>query len=116
MVALGAELTLVPSEGGLTTKKLILVVIDGLTPSMFEAAVSERATPTLAFLATRPERRPDRLGDGGLEEVVEAGHVQRIGGTRPALLADLVVEGDLAAHGLTILGHRLPALNTRRQA
>jgi hypothetical protein len=26
-------------------------VIDGLTPSMFEAAVSERATPTLAFLA-----------------------------------------------------------------
>ena len=26
-------------------------MIDGLTPSMFEAAVSERATPTLAFLA-----------------------------------------------------------------
>ena len=33
------------------TKKLILVVIDGLTPSMFEAAVADRAAPTLAFLA-----------------------------------------------------------------
>ena len=28
MVALGAELTLVPSEGGLTTKKLILDMIE----------------------------------------------------------------------------------------
>jgi predicted AlkP superfamily pyrophosphatase or phosphodiesterase len=33
------------------TKKLILIVIDGLTPSMFEAAVDRRATPALAFLA-----------------------------------------------------------------
>ena len=33
------------------TKKLILVVIDGLTPSMFEGAIDRRATPALAFLA-----------------------------------------------------------------
>jgi hypothetical protein len=32
-------------------------VIDGLTPSMFEAAVSERATPTLAFLAEQGRYR-----------------------------------------------------------
>ena len=33
------------------TKKLILVVIDGLTPSMFEAVVADGTAPTLAFLA-----------------------------------------------------------------
>lgn len=32
-------------------KKLILIVIDGLTPSMFEAAVDDRSAPTLTFLA-----------------------------------------------------------------
>ena len=32
-------------------RKLILIVIDGLTPSMFESAVADRRTPTLAFLA-----------------------------------------------------------------
>jgi predicted AlkP superfamily pyrophosphatase or phosphodiesterase len=32
-------------------KKLILVVIDGLTPDVFEAAVDDRSTPTLAALA-----------------------------------------------------------------
>ena len=32
-------------------KKLILVVIDGLTPAMLEDAVERRATPWLAFLA-----------------------------------------------------------------
>jgi hypothetical protein len=32
-------------------KKLILAVIDGLTPEVFEAAVETRATPTLAALA-----------------------------------------------------------------
>ncbi|HWG56880.1 MAG TPA: alkaline phosphatase family protein [Gaiellaceae bacterium] len=32
------------------TKKLVLVVIDGLTPSMFESAVEGRSTPNLAFL------------------------------------------------------------------
>jgi predicted AlkP superfamily pyrophosphatase or phosphodiesterase len=33
------------------TRKLILIVIDGLTPWMFEAAVDRRTTPTLALLA-----------------------------------------------------------------
>jgi len=33
------------------TKKLILVVIDGLTPDVFEAAVERRSAPTLAALA-----------------------------------------------------------------
>jgi len=32
-------------------RKLILIVIDGLTPSMFEAAVGDRRSPTLTFLA-----------------------------------------------------------------
>jgi hypothetical protein len=33
------------------TKKTILIVIDGLTPSMFEAAVGDRRFPALSFLA-----------------------------------------------------------------
>ena len=33
------------------TKKLILVVIDGLTPSMFESAVGDGRAPALSFLA-----------------------------------------------------------------
>jgi predicted AlkP superfamily pyrophosphatase or phosphodiesterase len=33
------------------TKKLILVVVDGLTPDVFEAAVESRAAPTFAALA-----------------------------------------------------------------
>src|SRR5215210_6178292 len=33
------------------SKKVILVVIDGLTPSMFEAAVGDDRTPALSFLA-----------------------------------------------------------------
>jgi type I phosphodiesterase/nucleotide pyrophosphatase len=33
------------------TKKVILVVIDGLTPSMFEAAVGDDRAPALSFLA-----------------------------------------------------------------
>ena len=33
------------------TKKVVLIVIDGLTPSMFEAAVGDPRTPTLTFLA-----------------------------------------------------------------
>jgi len=33
------------------SKKLILIVIDGLTPSMFEAAVDDRLAPALSFLA-----------------------------------------------------------------
>lgn len=36
---------------GTDGKKLILVVIDGLTPAMLEDAVERRATPWLAFLA-----------------------------------------------------------------
>ena len=32
-------------------KKVILVVIDGLTPSMFEAAVGDGRFPALSFLA-----------------------------------------------------------------
>lgn len=32
-------------------KKLVLIVIDGLTPSVFEQAVERRRTPALAFLA-----------------------------------------------------------------
>jgi hypothetical protein len=36
-------------------KKLILVVIDGLTPDVFEAAVESRSAPTLASLAERGE-------------------------------------------------------------
>jgi hypothetical protein len=34
-----------------TTKKLVLIVIDGLTPSVFEDAVERGRTPALAFLA-----------------------------------------------------------------
>jgi type I phosphodiesterase/nucleotide pyrophosphatase len=34
-----------------TRKKLILIVIDGLTPSMFEAAVGDDRAPALSFLA-----------------------------------------------------------------
>jgi hypothetical protein len=34
-----------------TTKKLVLIVIDGLTPSVFEDAVEQGRTPALAFLA-----------------------------------------------------------------
>ncbi|CAN5188252.1 hypothetical protein BH18ACT12_BH18ACT12_03520 [soil metagenome] len=37
--------------GGTATKKLILIVIDGLTPSMFEAAVGDDRAPALSFLA-----------------------------------------------------------------
>jgi predicted AlkP superfamily pyrophosphatase or phosphodiesterase len=33
------------------TKKLILIVIDGLTPSMFEAAIGDGRAPALTFLA-----------------------------------------------------------------
>jgi hypothetical protein len=33
------------------TRKLILIVIDGLTPSMFEGAVGDDRTPALSFLA-----------------------------------------------------------------
>lgn len=36
---------------GTDTKKLILVVIDGLTPAMFEDAVERRTAPWLSFLA-----------------------------------------------------------------
>ncbi len=36
-------------------KKLVLVVIDGLTPAMFEGAVESGATPALAFLAEHGE-------------------------------------------------------------
>ncbi|HEY1367679.1 MAG TPA: alkaline phosphatase family protein [Gaiellaceae bacterium] len=32
-------------------RKLVLIVIDGLTPAVFEQAVEERTAPTLAFLA-----------------------------------------------------------------
>jgi len=32
-------------------RRLILIVIDGLTPSMFEAAVGDDRTPALSFLA-----------------------------------------------------------------
>jgi hypothetical protein len=39
------------------TKKLILVVIDGLTPAVFEDAVSSGSAPTLAFLAQHGEYR-----------------------------------------------------------
>jgi predicted AlkP superfamily pyrophosphatase or phosphodiesterase len=34
-----------------STKNIVLIVIDGLTPSMFEAAVGDRRTPALTFLA-----------------------------------------------------------------
>src|SRR5437870_12937092 len=33
------------------TKRLILIVIDGLTPSMFESAVGDGRAPALSFLA-----------------------------------------------------------------
>jgi Type I phosphodiesterase / nucleotide pyrophosphatase len=39
------------SPGGAPPKKLILVVIDGLTPDVFEAASESRSAPTLAALA-----------------------------------------------------------------
>jgi len=35
----------------LPATKAILIVIDGLTPSMFEAAVGDRRMPSLTFLA-----------------------------------------------------------------
>src|ERR687887_2761703 len=35
----------------MTSKKVILIVIDGLTPSMFEAAVGDGRAPALSFLA-----------------------------------------------------------------
>src|SRR4030095_1421067 len=39
------------------SKKLILIVIDGLTPDVFEQAVDNRATPPLAALAERGQYR-----------------------------------------------------------
>src|SRR5690349_14435962 len=36
---------------GIATKKTILIVIDGLTPSVFEAAVGDGRAPALSFLA-----------------------------------------------------------------
>ena len=39
------------------TKPIILIVIDGLTPSMFEAAVGDRRAPALSFLAEHGEYR-----------------------------------------------------------
>jgi predicted AlkP superfamily pyrophosphatase or phosphodiesterase len=39
------------SHSGLSAKPVVLIVIDGLTPSMFEAAVGDRHAPTLTFLA-----------------------------------------------------------------
>ena len=39
------------------TKKLILVIIDGLTPDVFEDAVSSGRAPTLSFLAANGEYR-----------------------------------------------------------
>jgi predicted AlkP superfamily pyrophosphatase or phosphodiesterase len=38
-------------------KKLVLIVIDGLTPAMLERAVEERLAPALAFLAEHGEYR-----------------------------------------------------------
>jgi predicted AlkP superfamily pyrophosphatase or phosphodiesterase len=38
-------------------KKLVVIVIDGLTPSMFEAAVDSSRTPTLALLAEQGDYR-----------------------------------------------------------
>src|ERR671929_1896568 len=35
----------------MASKKVILVVIDGLTPSMFEAVVGDKRAPALTFLA-----------------------------------------------------------------
>jgi hypothetical protein len=40
-----------PASAPLPSKKLILVVIDGLTPAMFEDAVESGAAPALKFLA-----------------------------------------------------------------
>jgi type I phosphodiesterase/nucleotide pyrophosphatase len=40
-----------------TATKLILIVIDGLTPSVFERAVEGRETPALAFLAAQGNYR-----------------------------------------------------------
>ena len=37
------------------TKKTILIVIDGLTPSVFEAAVGDGRAPALSFLAEHGE-------------------------------------------------------------
>ena len=38
-------------------KKLVLIVIDGLAPAAFEAAVAGRQTPALAYLAEQGEYR-----------------------------------------------------------
>ena len=40
---------------GTATKKAILIVIDGLTPSVFEAAVDDGRAPALSFLAEHGE-------------------------------------------------------------
>ena len=47
------------------TKKLVLIVIDGITPAAFEDAIETREAPTLA---NRPQlsvtyRPPDTAGD-----------------------------------------------------
>jgi predicted AlkP superfamily pyrophosphatase or phosphodiesterase len=41
----------------MSAKKLILVVVDGLTPSVFEEAVETRSAPTLSFLAANGSYR-----------------------------------------------------------
>jgi predicted AlkP superfamily pyrophosphatase or phosphodiesterase len=50
---LGCSVFARPERNVLTaaTTKLILIIVDGLTPSMFETAASSRETPTLSLLA-----------------------------------------------------------------
>src|ERR671925_825159 len=66
-------------------KKLILVVIDGLTPDVFEAAVESRSAPMLASLA-------------------EAGRYGRATSTFPSLtpvcLASIATGGHPDVHGI----------------
>jgi hypothetical protein len=60
-------------------RKLILIVIDGLTASMFEAAVGDRRSPTLTFLAehgnyTRAASTFPSLTPVCLSSIVTGGH------------------------------------------
>jgi len=50
-------------------KKLILIVIDGLTPSVFEAAVGDGRAPALTFLAELPKRVSESVTRYRLEQL-----------------------------------------------
>ena len=70
-----------PFAREMTPRPLILVVIDGLTPVMLEAAIASGRTPTLAAIAARRKLPPGDLGvpvaDAGLPGVDRHGRPRR---------------------------------------